>query len=368
MNYKKVSFIVLLSASIFGCTKLDEKLNDSLTGDQAAALFGGAAPDVTALLRGAYDATRLPYQDQSRFWAAEEHTSDEAMGPTRGGDWDDNGVWRVMHSHRWDADHSFLSDTYRDLGRIVFATTDLLRFNPPAGPAAEARFLRAFAMYSILDGWDQVPYREPNGSISDVPKVRKGLEALDYVIAEVNAILPNLPDGPAYKANKDAARVFLMKCYLNKGVIANRAAPTFAAADMAQVITLADGLISSGKYSLANNFYDNFAPGNDGLSTENIFTAQNIGGSNSGNVRSRWFCTLHYNNNPSGWNGFTTLSDFYDKFDPADKRRGDSYTGVTNVSGLKVGLLFGQQFDQNNVALKDRKGNPLFFTKAVSIN
>ena len=35
-----------------------------------------------------------------------------------------------------------------------------------------------------------------------------------------------------------------MKLYLNKGVYANRAAPTFDAADMAQVITLADQIIA----------------------------------------------------------------------------------------------------------------------------
>ena len=258
---------------------------------------------------------RSPYQDQSRFWAASEHTTDAVIGPTRGGDWDDGGVWRVLHSHKWNADHAFLADTYRELLGITLTTTDLLRFSPTPQQAAEARFLRAYAMFSVLDGWDQVPYRENPADASELPKVRKGIEALDYIISEVNAIMAALPDAPAYKANKDAAKAFLMKCYLNKGVIANRAAPTFAPADMAQVITLADQLINSGKYSLTPNFFDNFAPKNDAISTELIFTNQNRGGQSSGNVRSRWFLGLHYNQNPSGWNGFTTLSDLYDKFE-----------------------------------------------------
>jgi starch-binding outer membrane protein, SusD/RagB family len=156
----------------------------------------------------------------------------------------------------------------------------------------------------------------------------------------------------------------LMKAYLTKGVVANRTAPTHQAADMNKVIALADEVIASGK-TLSTNFYHNFAPNNDALSTENLFTGVNYGGSSSGNVRSRYFCSLHYNQTPSGWNGFTTLGDFYDKFEAADKRRGDAYTGVTDVTGLRVGLLLGQQFNQNGVALKDRKGGNLSFTKTV---
>ncbi|WP_290795400.1 RagB/SusD family nutrient uptake outer membrane protein [Flavihumibacter sp. UBA7668] len=368
MKYKIILSAVLIS-SLAGCTKLEEPVDSAITGEEAEVYFGGsnANPDPTALLEGVYLSTRLPYQDQSRVWAAMEHTTDEVIGPTRGGDWDDNGVWRVLHTHQWNADHAFLADTYRDLGRIVFASTDMLKFNPPPGPAAEARFLRAFAMFTLLDGWDQVPYREVNGTLEDLPQIRKGTAALEYIMSELTEILPNLPDGPEYKANKDAAKALLMKCYLNKGVYADRANPTFDASDMQEVIDLADEIINSGKYTLNDNFFDNFAPNNDDLSTENIWTAENRGGNSSGGVRFHWFAHLHYNNNPSGWNGFSTLSDFYDKFEEEDTRRGMAYPGVTNVSGLRVGFLEGQQFNQNGVALKDRRGNNLSFTREVKI-
>lgn len=363
MKYFRLLYLVLPMLIMISCTKLEEKFNDNLSADQVGS-SGGA--NTAALLTGVYNAMRTPYQDQSRVWAAQEHTSDETIGPTRGGDWDDNGVWRVMHVHRWDGDHLFLRQTFEDLGGIIFSATDLLRYSPSAAQEAQARFLRAFAMFSMLDGWNQVPYREPGGNSLEAPKVRVGLEALNYIIAEVNDIIADLPQGPANVANKDAAKVLLMKCYLNKGVIANRQTPTFDAADMDQVIALADQIIASPRnYAYAANYFDNFAPNNDAIGTENIFTAENVGGSSSGNVRSRWFATLHYNQNPSGWNGFTTLSDFYNKFDAADLRRSQARTGVTNVSGIKMGFLVGQQFDQNGVALKDRAGNPLAFTPEV---
>ena len=361
MKYKLIIFSALVIAA--GCTKLEEKL-----GSQTSAGTGGGGGVTAAnILRGTYDAMRGPYQDQSRVWAAQQHTSDETIGPTRAGDWDDNGVWRVLHSHQWDPNHGFLADTYRDLGRVVFSATDLLRFNPTPQEAAEGRLLRAMAMFSLVDGWDQVPYRENTANSEEVPKVRVGSGALDYIITELNAIIPNLPVGPAKIANKDAARVLLMKCLLNKGVIANRATPTFAAADMTQVITLADQVMTSSRgYALETNYFDAYAPTNDAISKEDIWTAENIGGSSSGNVRSRWFCGLHYNQDPSGWNGFTTLSDFYGKFEAADKRRGgNAYPGMTR--GILPGFLIGQQYNGAGQPLSDRTGAPLVFTPQVKL-
>jgi hypothetical protein len=366
MKLYKLLFLMLLT-SFFACTDLEETLKEDLTRTEAEE-FLNANTDVDALLRAAYDGLRTPFMDQSRFWAAQQHTSDETLGPTRGPDWDDNGIWRVLHTHTWGADHSFLESTFNELLQVVFTTTNILSFNSTTkSQAAQARFVRAFVMFAVADGWGQVPFREPGGNLLDPPKVLKGKEALDFVISECNAIIADLPDGPVNKANKDAARVLLMKAYLNKGAFADRQNPKFENADMQQVITIADQIISSGKYSLENgiNYFDNFAPKNDQVSSENIWTGENIGGQSSGNVRSRWFCTLHYNQNPSGWNGFTTLSDFYNSFEATDVRRGGDYAGMTEIGGIKAGLLVGQQFDKDGNALKDRKGNALAFTPVV---
>lgn len=366
----KISFLIsaMLMIGVFSCN-LDEELQDQLNAEQGQAFLTGSS-DINALLQSSYDGLRLPFQDQSRYWAAAEHTTDEAMGPTRGGDWDDNGVWRVLHDHTWDADHAFLGDTFNELLQVVFSTTNVLTFEPDAQQEAEALMLRAFVMFAVADGWGQVPFREPGENLLDPPNVLSGADAVDKVISDVESIIGNLPDGPAHRANKDAAKVLLMKAYLNKGTFANRQSPTFPAEDMNRVISLANEIIGSGKYSVSDNFYDNFAPDNGMISTENIFTNENVAGESAGggnSVRSRWFCGLHYNQNPSGWNGFTTIADFYNKFDPDDERLSADYTGQTDVSGIKVGLLVGQQYDENGDALEDRKGNPLAFTEEVSL-
>jgi hypothetical protein len=184
---------------------------------------------------------------------------------------------------------------------------------------------------------------------------------------DLTEALPNLSATSKIKANKDAARTLMMKLYLNKGVYAgSRKTPTFDAADMNQVITLADQIIAGG-YSIESNYFDAFAPDNSAKSKELIYALENTNGLRGGNNQSRWYCTLHYNQRPSGWNGFTTVAETYDRFEAGDKRLSSSYPGLTDVSGLKAGLLLGQQFDQNGTALKDRKGNNLSYTKAVKL-
>ena len=370
---RKIFFFSFLSLALINCTKLDEEFPGQLTQDQVGTAAGGSA---SALLQGVYRSLRTNFQDQARVYALWEITSDELIAPTRGGDWDDNGAWRVLHTHKFDGDHVRIREVFNDLGGTVYAATDMLRFNPTAQQAAEAKYLRAFAEFMILDGWDQVPYRDVGASTAEAPHVKAGVEAASWLIDTVNAILPNLPDGPNTVANKDAARVLLMKLFLNKGAYANRQTPTFAPADMQQVITLADQVINSNRYTFSANYFDNFAPANTTIGKENIWVLENVAGTDYGTgntIRTRYHSTMHYNQQPSGWNGFSTLSDFYNKFEAADKRRGAAYPAndpaYSNPGNhINVGFLVGQQYDmKTGAALKDRTGAPLAFTPQVSL-
>ncbi|HZI53287.1 MAG TPA: RagB/SusD family nutrient uptake outer membrane protein [Chitinophagaceae bacterium] len=381
MKYSKL--IIVASAVVFlgACTKLEETFNSETTQGAGGGSGGGNA---AALLQGAYRSLNNPYQDQSRWWAASEHSSDEAVGPTRGGDWDDNGAWRVYHNHRWTADHGWLTDTYRELLQAQFAATTVLDASPTPVQKAEAMFLRAFTMFAVLDGWDQVPFRSTSlGDLtSTLPEVKKGSACADYLIAELNAAIADLPAGNGIgRASKNAAKAMLMKIYLNRGVYANRATPTFAAADMNQVIALADQILADfpaypGGFTA--NFFDNFTPNNDVIGKEIVYSLRNDNATGTGGngAMFHYHAGTHYNQVPSGWNGFTTLGDFYDAFDPNDKRRGGGntgpadfgyYPGFTDVTGMRVGLLLGQQKNGAGANLQDRKGNPLAFTKAVAL-
>ncbi|MCF8244603.1 MAG: RagB/SusD family nutrient uptake outer membrane protein [Saprospiraceae bacterium] len=360
MKINKLFILVMLSG-FFACTDLKENLNDDLNFDQADEVL-----DAGILLSGAYSGMNGVYHGAGGMWGMNEHSSDEAIAPTRGGDWDDNGAWRALCLHSWSPEQVDVVNSFNGLLGQIFATTQVLTFGPTPGQEAEAKALRALHVYNVADLFGQVPFREPGEDLLKAPRVMSADEAINLVITEAEAAIPNLPDGPATLANKDMAKVLLMKAYLNKGVYADRAAPKFDNGDMQKVITLADEIINSGKYSLATNYFDNFAPNNNVISTENIFTSENVAGSRS-NIRFYWFCGLHYNQNPSGWNGFSTLSDFYDSFEAVDSRRSADYPGMTDVSGVKAGFEVGQMVDQNGTALLDRKGNPLIFTPEVKL-
>jgi len=389
-NYK-IGLLLLLIAGA-GCTKLNENLNSSFTNQQAADGLG--ANGTKLLLQAAYTDLGTPVTTQSDLMNLEGNSADESLVPTRGGDWDDNGVWRVIHNHTWDANNANILGTFNDLNKLNFDATNVLQFGPTLEQAAEARFLRAYALYYLLDIYGQFPVRNPGDNLLNAPKVYSGDSATLFIINELTTILPNLSStNTMSQANPDAAKTLLMKCYLNRGAFANRAAPQFADADMQQVIQLGNSIINEGKYSYMANYFDNFAVGNS-ASTEGIYAYQNtsgVGANNSG-PDTRWMMTLHYNSFDgeapnAGWNGFSTIADVYNSFSlngtatqtPADtlldqRIGGRAYNdhngirGSTQWSGIRPGFLIGQQYDQNGVALKDRKGNPLAFDPTIAAN
>ena len=387
-RYRKLSKFalpLLTVVAMAGCTKLDENLNSTLTSAEVASTPGSTA----GLVAAAYSDLGGLLHSQSQLFSLQENTSDEALVPTRGGDWDDNGVWRVLHNHTWNSNHQYILDVFNGLNKLNFDATNVLLFKPSASQTAEARFLRAFALYNLLDLYGQYPYREPGENLLNAPAVKTGAEGINFIISELNAVVAALPAAPIGQATSDAARFLLMRCYLNRGAFLNRATPTFDAADMQQVITLGNVIINSGKYSFTPNYFDNFSVDNGAKSKEGIFTYVNTSGvaANNGGPQARWNMTLHYNSytpvNPNaGWNGFTTISDFYSSFNvgvtptvfgPADtlfdgRIGGRYYAGATNVSGLRPGFLVNQQFNENGVAIKDRKGAPLAYTPAIAAN
>jgi starch-binding outer membrane protein, SusD/RagB family len=361
-------YSLLLVVLLTACTKLNEDFKSTLTNQQTSDALG--TQGTALLLKSAYAGLTGPFGDVGQLVNLTGNASDESLVPTRAGDWDDNGAWRVMHNHTWNANLGSLLNTFNSFNKINFDATNVLAFGPSAQQAAEAKFLRAYSLYNLLDFYGQYPIRNPGENLLNAPEVKKGAPAIDYIISELNAALPNLPAPTAnlnYLATTDAAKFLLMRCYLNKGAFVNRATPTFADADMQQVITLGTQLMTSGRYSYTPDYFDNFTADNQSKTREGLWAYDNTSGvgANNMDVRSFWYRALHYNSyDPkapnAGWNGFSTVAEFYNTFGVnstptqtpndtlLDTRIGGRYkAGVTNVpgSGLRPGLLIGQQFD-----------------------
>jgi hypothetical protein len=302
------------------------------------------------------------------MFALDEMSSDALVGPTRGGDWDDNGEWRQIHVHTWAPDHVQVRNAWNALLSQVYSC-NLIIENGSGSQITEARFLRAFYYYNVIDLFGQAPYREAGSALTEDPKVWSRSEATGFAISELEAIMGSLPAraaGDASIANKDAAHFLLAKLYLNKGVFdaADAAGPyTFAAADMTKVVSNVDAINSS----LSTDYWDNFKPTNN-TSPEILFSARNIQGGAGGDIQYHWRMGMHYNQTPDGWNGFAIVSEFYNNYNPNDRRIKNGDSQIISNFGNPVGMQIGQMYKPGGtVALNDRNGNPLIYTAAVTL-
>lgn len=348
------------------CTKLNENLYGSKSVSTGSAGSASNLNGVYAQLNG--------QTNQANTYALQEHPTDEMMGPTRGTDWGDFGVWRKLHTHTWDAFHQQVSDTWDELNTGVYRATQVINSSGVTPQIkAEASFLRAYFMFQVVDLYGQAPFRDPAASSDANPTVYSRSAATDFIIKDLEFAEANL--GAATDighASKAAADALLAKVYLNKAVYkaSTVGGPfTFDAADMSKVITYANKVIAAG-YHLTGpgKYFDNFAWNNSTLSQEIILGLINTASNAPANAHNRWRMGMHYNQTPSGWNGFTTLADFYKSFEPTDERIGGSYPGLTDLNGLTTGFLVGQQYGPGHVALTQRNGSPLIFTPNVDLN
>ncbi|HEY3406215.1 MAG TPA: RagB/SusD family nutrient uptake outer membrane protein [Ohtaekwangia sp.] len=363
-------FSVLFTAAILvlsGCS-LDEELRSDISKETADKLSEEGTLDYNAMLAAAYNST-YTFLTQDRIWSLQEQPSDEIIPPTRGGNWDDNGDWRVLHAHKWNSEHTYITQSFNELLTGAYNSLNILQFEEaPADVKAQARFLMAFYYYHVLDIWGKFPYREPGSDLLQLPVTMEGAEAVDFLIAQTEQAMDALPSGSlanAGKANKNAAHALLAKLYLNRGTFNDRTAPTFADADMDKVVAHCDAIISSAQYNLTDIYFNNFTPDNSTVSTENIFVTPNTSGVGQpfGNgIQSRWFCTLNYAHNPSGWNGFATLGEFYDKFSDTDIRKHYEDPVAEANGGFNMGFLIGQQYDKDGNALAN-----VVYTREVNL-
>jgi hypothetical protein len=366
---KKNNFIkysIFAGALVLGvsCTNLDEQIIDSTAISNA---------DSDAVLTSAYNGLRQ-FEGQDGIFAIQEVSTDFVIVPTRAGDWGDGGAWLQDHFHTWDANSREVNTAWRQMLSSVYNCDLALAIEGiPADKKAAAQFLKAYYYYNAIDLYGQVPYREAGSSNDDFPKVWDSPTATAEIIKLLEEALPNLADKTANDpsvASKDAAHFLLAKIYLNKAIFDSPTHTGFDAnnvANMNEVIKHVN-LISS-SVELAPDYWDNFKPANN-TSKELIFTAKNINGVSMGGINTRWYMGNHYNQIPSGWNGFSVLQEYYEKFDPTDRRILNNDPAIVNTFGSPLGMRIGQQYDKGGVkALTTREQNgsrPLNFQSDLS--
>ena len=388
-NLKIYLITALAMVGLSSCTDLEIEETDSIISEG----FQGLA-DPSSTVDELYNRLNGQYGDQANLYALSEVTTDASLVPTRGADWGDNGLWRVLHSHSWNGLHQFVITVFNQYNGNQLLASQILdpRSNPSANDIGEASLFRAFSMWIILDLYGQVPFRDTALPSSTLPEVLTGQAVVDFIIADLDTAIANLPNVAAGSGEANgrgsvaAANYLKAKVLLNKHVYLET---TPDASDMTQVISLVDAIEGEG-YGLQAGYFDLFR---DGPDNETIWSLE----SSTGN---RIFNGLHYNSTSQsggGWNGFSTLAEYYDLFegdeninryaadgvtplDGQEERRGGvppaglAFTGaegtfdgdndgIQDGSNVGFGFLINQQFGPTGQALNDRQGAPLTFKR-----
>lgn len=370
MKLKKyIIFIIVVGlSSMFACTDLEETVLD----EQLGADLVNNSENIEALINPPYGSLRRTIEWYD-YWALQEVSSDEVIIPTRGTDWYDNGDWQQLHLQTWTADHGRMKNVWdalsQGMSRANTAIYYIGQFDQDATTQqyiTEARFLRAYFMYLINDLYGQVPFREADElDFSISPRVMTRKEATEYIVTELEAVLPNLKtknEVGSERVTQGAARALLAKVYLNYEVYTGEA-------KWDDAIKYCDQLINPEIYLVADDYWSMFQKN---VTEHDEFILRVPMDDNvdmgSGSVWVNF--TLHYNqvfgNYTSLWNGPSTTKTFLETFDSENDARFYDDRNIGEL-GFNQGFMVGQQYSVAGEALTQRNGDPLIFTPEINL-
>ncbi len=328
-----VSFLFILLI-VQGCTKVDEVVYDKYAASTFYSSPTGsdvALASVYALVVGNWGGVGYAGADNG-WYDLNAMSSDEQVIPHRNtGDWQLD--FAQLYKHEWLPTHSIVANAWTWLYRAVYTANLAVEqlTNAKADPAkiAEAKVLRAFFYYLLIDDWGDVPfYTENNVTIENLPQ-KSRREVFDFVVNELEENVEKLSatkGGQYYgRFNKWAGYMLLAKVYLN--------AEVYTGTPMWAQCLAACNKVSEGGFSLhpggANassplgyKYYELFGdvcPEDETILA--IYTKVDIVGRNIFTVRSLHGPHANELFGFSGWNGSVTHKNYVNRFDNNDIRK-----------------------------------------------
>lgn len=275
-------------------------------------------------------------------------TTDEAMLPTRGGDWYDGGLWQNLFLHNWGTKNDLVKGSWDYLYKVIAQTNqsldklkEILENNPEniSVPKyiSEVRAFRAMYYYYLLDMFARVPLVTSSSvAMEDVVQSERSA-VFNFVRTELEESVEDLSDahsnltGEYYgRITKSVAYFLLAKLALNAEVYADDDWTDGTKLDGKNIKFTVDGTemnaweatiaycdkIAGLGYKLEPKFESNFSLKNES-SVENIFTIPM-----DANLYKNEFYNLirsrHYNHGNAygqgGWNGSSATKEALDAF------------------------------------------------------
>lgn len=268
------------------------------------------------------------------FWNLQELTTDEARIA-----WSDEGL-NGLQFQQWTATNRYFRLNFARMTLInAFCNEFLIQSNDGKASdelRAEARALRAFSYYIMLDLYRTAPWTDENTGIGAYfPEQADAKQLFDFVESELKEVMNILPAKNASnygKINKYVAEMILANLYMNAEVYGQ-------GNHYSDAIAMLSDIINNGDYSLTANYQDNFCYDNN-ESPEIIFPlvydmdhAQTYGGTQyliaascGSGLSSKDVLGL----TNAEWAGMRAGQDLVERFEEGDKR---AFFWTTNESG-----------------------------------
>ncbi len=363
------TFCFCLLTGTLSCTKLEDENYSAIISDE----FNPTSEDLANLVGAGYVSWRplMIGRSNNSIYRTNEISSDELVIPARPNGWDDGGMYRRVHEHKWTTDDLNSTEIWnRAYQGITNCNRVIYQLESGIIPASEGRdatiaelkVLRASYYYPLCDFFGNVPiitrFDLPDGFL---PEQSTRKQVYDFIVKEITDNLPLLSDKndqTTYgKFNQWAAHTLLAKMYLNAEVYTGTVAWDKCIQECDAVINSGKGFVlepdqksvfvteneNSKEIIFAIPFDEKYTP-----DWENAFTIhmETLQPSNQST----------YNFQSAPWGGICAIPQFIDTFDPDDKR-------LTN------NWIQGQQYSSNGTPLKGTmgvtNGQPLIYVNEL---
>ncbi|MCO4294386.1 RagB/SusD family nutrient uptake outer membrane protein [Solitalea sp. MAHUQ-68] len=219
------------------------------------------------------------------FWNAEQLPTDETITA-----WNGDAGLQDFHMMNWSADNPFLRGLFNRSYYQITLANEFLRESTDSKlssrgisgaeateikfQAAEARFLRAYQYWVLVDLFGNVPFVDENSPIgASLPPQKDRVALFNYVESELKAIESLLKDPKTNeygRADKAAAWALLARLYLNAEVYTGTA-------KYAEAAVYAKKVINAG-YTLTPKYKDLFVADNNVAGKSEIILSINYDG------------------------------------------------------------------------------------------
>lgn len=323
----------------FSCTDLTEDMYEHIPADKYPENEG----QLISLAVDAYSQLSELIDDWGFWFLFQEISSDGFVAPTRGGDWDDGGKWRVLHRHTWSNDADAVENMWEVLYDGVTRCNQILdrmqgfdQTDDVKKIIAEVEILRTFYYYLLMDNYGAIPYITSAFDAPAQPYRQPREVVFDNLVSTIenNIELLEATD-KKFLANRYMAYMMLAKLYLN--------AEVYTGQEMWQEASDALDEVLGGPYVLENDVRAPFRKENQN-SSENIFTIEFHEDDIQGfrlHMRSLHYLHVHtFDMADSPWNGFAATPYQFDLYEEGDARR-------------EAFMIWGPQYTSGNQPLLD---------------